>query len=63
MSNADFGNLVNLEFVTEEIVRTLVGTLGLIAAVPLSTGLAAWLALNRERTPAWLGPAGEGHAH
>jgi uncharacterized membrane protein len=63
MSSGDFGNLINLEYVTEEIVRTLVGTLGLIAAVPLSTGLAAWLALNQERAPAWLGPAGEGHAH
>jgi uncharacterized membrane protein len=63
MSSGDFGNLINLEYVTEEIVRTLVGTLGLIAAVPLSTGLATWLALNQERAPAWLGPAGEGHAH
>ncbi len=63
ISSGEFANLVNLEYVTEEIVRTLVGSLGLIAAVPLSTGLAAWLVLNRERTPVWLGPAGEGHAH
>ena len=63
ISSGNLENLVNLEFVTEEIVRSLVGSLGLIAAVPLSTGLAAWLALNQARTPAWLGPAGEGHAH
>lgn len=63
LSSGDFGTLVNLEFVTEEIVRTLVGSLGLIAAVPLSTSLATWLALNQERVWPWLGPAGEGHAH
>ena len=63
LSRGDFGNLVNLEYVTEEIVRTLVGSLGLIAAVPLSTSLATWLALNQDRVWRWLGPAGEGHAH
>ncbi len=63
LSSSDFGNVVNLEFVTEEIVRTLVGSLGLIAAVPLSTSLATWLALNQSRVWPWLGPAGEGHAH
>lgn len=63
LSSGDFGNLVNLEFVAEEIVRTLVGSLGLIAAVPLSTSLAAWLALNQARIWPWLGPAGGGHVH
>ena len=35
-----FGQTINREFVTEEVVRTLVGSLGLIAAVPLTTVLA-----------------------
>jgi len=40
--------VVNREMVSEEIVRTLVGSLGLISAVPLTTGFASWLAV---RTP------------
>jgi uncharacterized membrane protein len=30
--------------VAQEIVRTLVGSIGLVAAVPLTTALAAWVA-------------------
>ncbi|GBD22123.1 hypothetical protein HRbin28_02600 [bacterium HR28] len=37
---------VNREIVAQEIVQTLVGSLGLIAAVPLTTGFAAWLAVR-----------------
>lgn len=33
---------LNGEFLTEEIVRALVGSIALILAVPLATGLAAW---------------------
>jgi uncharacterized membrane protein len=39
-----FGQILNREFVTEEIVRTLVGSLGLVAAVPITTVLAVVLA-------------------
>ena len=35
--------IVNSETVAEEVVRTLVGSTALIAAVPLSTALAAWV--------------------
>jgi uncharacterized membrane protein len=38
-----FGQIVNREFVTEEIVRTLVGSLGLVTAVPITTLLAGAL--------------------
>jgi uncharacterized membrane protein len=38
-----FGQILNREFVTEEVVRTLVGSLGLIAAVPITTLLAGML--------------------
>jgi uncharacterized membrane protein len=47
------GDVVNLELVAKEIVAMLVGSIGLIAAVPLTTGLAALLALDEapERLP------------
>ena len=35
---------INRELVAEEIVRTLVGSVGLMLAVPLTTGIAAWVA-------------------
>jgi uncharacterized membrane protein len=54
------GEAVNLEVVAKEIVATLVGSIGLIAAVPITTGLAALLALSAE--PGELG-AEEVHAH
>jgi uncharacterized membrane protein len=38
-----FGQIVNREFVTEEVVRTLVGSLGLVLAVPITTLLAGLL--------------------
>jgi uncharacterized membrane protein len=38
-----FGQIINREFVTEEIVRTLVGSLGLVVAVPITTLLAGLL--------------------
>ncbi|HLF28520.1 MAG TPA: YibE/F family protein [Anaerolineae bacterium] len=36
-----FGQVVNREFIAEEIVRTLVGSLGLMASVPITTFLAS----------------------
>jgi uncharacterized membrane protein len=59
LSGEQFSYLLNLEFVTEEIVRTFVGSLGLIAAVPLTTLLACLVALHHERLGAlrkYLGP-------
>ena len=49
LSGENFSYLVNLEFVTEEIVRTLVGSLGLISAVPLTTFLASLAAVNQQK--------------
>jgi uncharacterized membrane protein len=40
------GDAVNFEIVAKEIVATLVGSIGLIAAVPITTALAALLALG-----------------
>jgi uncharacterized membrane protein len=69
LSGESFGHLANLEFVTEEIVRTLVGSLGLMAAVPITTGIACLVARHHGRLGALrplLGPettAESGHVH
>jgi len=56
-----FTSAINRENVAEEVVATLVGSIGLIAALPLTTLLAALLA---ERLPAAALPADDhGHAH
>jgi uncharacterized membrane protein len=56
-----FGEAVNRESVATEIVATLVGSIGLVAAVPLTTALAALLA---SRLPPEVLPEPEyGHAH
>jgi hypothetical protein len=41
-----FGDAVNVEEVAQEIVATLVGSIGLVLAVPLTTALAAALAVR-----------------
>jgi uncharacterized membrane protein len=46
IGGTSFGTAINGESVAEPIVATLVGSIGLIAAVPLTTALAAFLALN-----------------
>lgn len=50
LSGEQYAYLINLEFVAEEIVRTLVGSLGLISAVPITTGLACFV-VTRQPTP------------
>jgi uncharacterized membrane protein len=49
-SAADIGvsDALNLEVVAKEVVATLVGSIGLIAAVPITTGLAVLLGLSVE---------------
>jgi len=66
LGRGNYGTLVNFEFVAEEIVRTLVGSLGLIAAVPLTTAIAILFALRADSLGKWrsfLGPKGSGEAH
>jgi uncharacterized membrane protein len=69
LGRGNYGVLVNFEFVAEEIVRTLVGSLGLVAAVPLTTAIAIFFALRVESLSGWawqaLGPEGGemGHFH
>ena len=44
--NSSFGEVATDQFIAQEIVRSVVATLGLVAAVPITTGLAA-IALSR----------------
>ena len=68
LGRGNYGFLVNFEFIAEEIVRTLVGSLGLVTAVPLTTAIAILFALRADSLAKWrqiLGPegSGEGHVH
>jgi uncharacterized membrane protein len=68
LGRGNYGTFINFEFVAEEIVRTIVGSLGLIAAVPLTTAIATFFALRSETLGKWsryLGPeeSGEAHSH
>lgn len=61
-ASVGFLDTVNLELIAKEVVATLVGSIGLIAAVPITTALAAVMAA---RIPADQLPAEDhtGHAH
>lgn len=66
LGRGDLGYLVNFEFIAEEVVRTLVGSLGLVSAVPLTTAIAILFALRAESLGKWeqfLGPEGGGEEH
>ncbi len=62
LAGTSFASAVNSESVAGPIVATLVGSIGLIAAVPLTTALAALLALHLvdRETP---GAFAHAHAH
>jgi uncharacterized membrane protein len=55
------GDALTTEIVATQVVGTLVGSIGLIAAVPLTTALAALLALDEE--PEALAAFEPAHAH
>jgi uncharacterized membrane protein len=68
LARGDYSYLINFSFIAEEVVRTLVGSLGLVVAVPLTTAIAILFALRAEALLKWeqiLGPegSGEGHGH
>jgi uncharacterized membrane protein len=68
LAGGDYGSLVNFSFIADEIVRTLVGSLGLIAAVPLTTVIAIFFTQKADSLGKWeqvLGPEGsiDGHYH
>jgi uncharacterized membrane protein len=41
-----WSDVITGEVVAEEVVRTLVGSIGLVASVPITTGLAAFVVAN-----------------
>ncbi|GIF78447.1 hypothetical protein Asi02nite_79650 [Asanoa siamensis] len=43
------GTILTSEFIVDEIVRSVVGTIGLVAAVPVTTGLAALVTAQRHK--------------
>ncbi len=49
LANGSYQYLLNSEMLAEEIVRTLVGSIGLVAAVPISTLIATLIIVNQER--------------
>ncbi len=53
LQRGNYLTLLNFEWIAEEVVRTLVGSLGLIAAVPITTAIAAALALYHHRLGPW----------
>jgi uncharacterized membrane protein len=68
ISNQNIALLLNINFIAEEVVRTLVGSMGLFASVPITTGLACLAAVHADRLGKirrFLGPetSGDGHTH
>lgn len=71
LAQGNYGYLLNSEFIAEEVVGMLVGSLGLMAAVPISTFIATALIVRQNRLGEWrplLGPegggsGGEAHVH
>ncbi|MBI0297103.1 YibE/F family protein [Streptomyces sp. PRKS01-29] len=59
IADSGVGTVATSEIVAEEIVRTLVGSIGLVASVPVTTALAV-LVVSADRAPAADGGAGRG---
>ncbi|WP_017976033.1 YibE/F family protein [Actinopolyspora halophila] len=57
LSGRSFVDIVTTQDVAQEVVRTLVGSLGLIAAVPLTTAIAALIVMREKRSEAPRGKA------
>jgi uncharacterized membrane protein len=51
LSGQSIGTLITTQNVAQEVVRTLVGSIGLVAAVPITTAIAAAVAHCDEITP------------
>lgn len=60
IAQSSVGTVANSELVAEEIVRTLVGSIGLVASVPVTTALAA-LVVSADRTASTGGTGGANH--
>jgi uncharacterized membrane protein len=58
IARSGVARVASSELVAEEIVRTLVGSIGLVASVPLTTALAALVVSADRRSPAAAGATG-----
>ncbi len=63
VSHQSLASVANSELVAVEIVRTLCGSVGLVAAVPVTTALAALLVAGPDRAATASRPAGAGDSH
>jgi uncharacterized membrane protein len=63
VSNIGVSGILDREDVAEEVVSTLVGSIGLLAAVPITTALAVLLATRLPTEALGEGDAHDGHAH
>ncbi len=63
VSHQSLASVANSELVAVEIVRTLCGSVGLVAAVPVTTALAALLVAGPDRAATASRPAGAGVSH
>ncbi|SDT81306.1 YibE/F family protein [Actinoplanes derwentensis] len=60
--NTPVGEVLTTQLIAQELVRSAVGTIGLVAAVPITTALAAWMAARRHRPEAPDAPDASGKA-
>ena len=49
-STRSFSEIINYELVADEIVRTLVGSIGLVSAVPITTAIASAVISRQEKS-------------
>ena len=61
-SEASAGFLLNSELFATEIIRTIIGSIGLVLTVPITTGLAVWLLKAHSTSPS-NHTHSHGHAH
>jgi uncharacterized membrane protein len=51
LSGQSFGTMVTTQDVAQEVIRALVGSIGLVAAVPITTAIAALVAQHDQIEP------------
>jgi hypothetical protein len=57
LAGRSMGEILTAQQIAQEIVRTLVGSIGLVAAIPVTTALAALVAVRQEVAPTVAEPA------
>lgn len=62
-ANADFLQSINQEIIAAEILRIIIGSIGLILAVPFTTAVAAWYFGNRAVDKEVIQTCAHGHRH